>query len=649
MMVAEVEEVQEDVSVLIVEDERIVAKDIEHTIRDLGYRSAGIASSCDKALELAQRVRPTIVLMDIRIKGPVDGVETAVLLRKFLDVPVIFLTAHADTATLARAAQTSPYGYLLKPVRSSDIQSAIAVGLVKFRLERESRQREQWHSTLLQSIADAVVAIDAECRVTFMNKGAETMCGLAEKVALGQELRDVLRLLDEDGEIVDYDDECQTLLRGTAMQSSAGRLENHSTGASVFIERSSAPVIDRGEVLGAVMVLHDMTADHKVQKRLELAERLASLGTMAAGVAHEVNNPLTVVSGNTSLLVYRLRALHTTISEVGGTLSTQLADIADMEQACSDTLEAANRIRDIVRALGSFSRPKATEPGDVASAIAWAAHSTSHLLRHRARIEIEQVAVPLVVIDKTKLGQIFVNLLSNAADAIRAGDMENNVVRIEVTQAEPDSVQVTISDTGAGMPASVIRHVLEPFFTTKDVGRGTGLGLSITHHLVTAVGGHFDIRSEEGIGTIIVLDIPVAPPPPASTFKLTSVPKSAAKLRILFIDDQDSVRVAVGRLLSSHTVFLSSDGANALERIGRGEEFDLILCDVMMPMMTGEQFLEQVTERFPRLVDRIVFVTGGAIGRHETMFLENTTHRIIQKPFELDELERVVSCFQPKE
>ena len=648
-MVAGIEEAQEDVTVLIVEDERIVAKDIEQTIRDLGYRSAGIASSCDKALEVAQRVRPTIVLMDIRIKGPVDGVETAALLRKFLDVPIIFLTAHADTATLARAAQTSPYGYLLKPVRASDIQSAIAVGLVKFRLERESRQREQWHSTLLQSIADAVVAIDAECRVTFMNKGAETICGLAEKAALGQELRAVLRLLDEEGERIDYDDECQTLLRGKATQASAGRLENHSTGASVFIERSSAPVVDRGEVLGAVMVLHDMTADHKVQKRLELAERLASLGTMAAGVAHEVNNPLTVVSGNTSLLVYRLRALHATLSEVGGALSTQLTDIADMEQVCSDTLEAANRIRDIVRALGSFSRPKATEPGDVASAIAWAAHSTSHLLSHRARIEIEQVAVPLVVIDKTKLGQIFVNLLSNAADAIRSGDMENNVVRIGVTQVEPDSVQITISDTGVGMPASVVRHVLEPFFTTKDVGRGTGLGLSITHHLVTAVGGHFDIRSEEGIGTIIVLDIPVAPPPPASDFKLTSVPKSEAKLRILFIDDQDSVRIAVGRLLGAHTVFLSSDGANALERIGRGEEFDLILCDVMMPMMTGEQFLEEVTERFPRLVDRIVFVTGGAIGRHETMFLENTTHRIIQKPFELDELERVIACFQPQE
>lgn len=638
-----------DVGIMIVEDEHIVARDIEHTIRDLGYTSLGIASSSERALALARETAPSLVLMDIRLKGESDGIETAALLKREFDIPVIYLTAHADQSTLHRAALTSPHGYLLKPLRSADLQSAIAVGLVKHRLEIENRKRERWHSTLLQSIADAVVAVDAECRVTYMNKGAEDMVGFPQTVALGKELRLILRLMDEDGAPLDFDSVARSVRAGETIDLPPGHLQNLTTGRDLFVERSTSSVVDHDEVLGAVMMLRDTTAARAVQRRLVLSERLASLGTMAAGVAHEINNPLMVVTGNTSLLAHRLRALAKTLKTANGELLAERSDIDSFGEICDEILEAGSRIREIVSDLGAFSRPPSSDEsmGDVSRALQWATRSTRHLLRHCAKVEIEIEPVPPVVLDDTKLGQIFVNLLSNAADAIGAGDADRNRVHIALDMSATGLVRIRFSDTGCGMSESIIRRVLEPFFTTKDVGRGTGLGLSITHHLVTSVGGHFDIQSEEGHGTTITLDIPVAPTPRHSEPTPPHVSASRGA-RILFIDDQESIRKVVSRLLSHHEVTVASTGTDALTLLGEGRTFDIILCDFMMPMMTGEQFLGRVRKFYPHLVDKVAFVTGGAIGTRESHVLSQSQQRVLKKPFKLQELESLIAEFSSR-
>ena len=630
------------VGVLIVEDERIVAKDIEHTIRDLGYASVGIAGSCAQALSLARTTRPGLVLMDIRIQGDKDGIETAALLKLEMDVPVIFLTAHSDGTILARAAQISPHGYLLKPVRAADIGCAIAVSLVRHELETKARRRERWHASLLQSIADAVIAVDAECNVTFLNSAAESALGIPQAAALGAELRSVLRLVGESGELLDFDSVYRAVEQGTDIELPFGRLQNCETNECSHIDRSAAAVVDDGEVLGAVMVLRDVSAAREIQQRLELAERLASLGTMAAGVAHEINNPMTVVVANTSLVSHKLRTLAHKLELASIDLQKEITELHSCAEICDETLEASDRIVNIVRDLRNYSRPPSdTGAGDVYRALDWAIRSTHQLLAHCAEVVVlERVPIKPVALSDTKLGQIFVNLLSNAADAMGAGHADSNKVTIGVRMAETEVI-ITLSDTGTGMSERVIRRVLEPFFTTKAVGKGTGLGLAITHQIVKAVGGSFDLQSRLGVGTTITMSLPIAEPAltPEAPLDLQA---AAGAARVLYIDDDEILRRMAHRMLSEHRVTVLASASEALALLAAGERFDVILCDLMMPTMTGEQFLATIEADYPELVDRVVLVTGGAIGSEGVAFLSVTKGRVLYKPFDLDTLEAMI-------
>jgi CheY-like chemotaxis protein len=164
-------------SILIVEDERIVAKDLQQTLAGMGYDAFAIASSADEALARASARCPDVVLMDIRIKGQRDGVEAAEILRARFGVPVVYLTAHADDATIERATRSEPYGYLLKPVKAAELRSAIEVSIYRHAMEKRLREREKWFSTTLRSLSDAVMTVDLAGNVSFMNPAAEQLTG----------------------------------------------------------------------------------------------------------------------------------------------------------------------------------------------------------------------------------------------------------------------------------------------------------------------------------------------------------------------------------------------------------------------------------------------------------------------------------------
>jgi len=625
-------------SILIVEDEGVVAEDLQQSLIELGYDAFAIAVSADEAIQAATERCPDVVLMDIRIKGARDGVEAATIIREQFRVPVVFLTAHADEATLDRAKRVEPAGYLVKPVRPAELKSAIEVAVYRGEMERRLRERERWFSTTLESIADAVVTVDLAGRITFMNPEAEQLTGLSSRDVLGKPSREVIKLLDDPlGRA--FSPLEQALAERRVVRVQEATMVNATTGTVRTVSDSAAPVVDRGTPLGAVMVFRDVTEQKKMQHRLELADRLSSLGTMAAGVAHEVNNPLSVIVANTELLQHGVaELLHKVPPEIReplGELHALLADVAT----------SGDRIARIVSDLRSFARPAPTSSGaaDVAEALRWALKTTATEARHRARTTTRFGDVPLVRGDEGRLAQVFVNILLNAAQAIEAGSIEQNEVATSIELDPSGRVVVEIRDTGSGIPEDVRRRIFEPFFTTKPVGVGTGLGLSISHGILASMGGEIRIESEVGKGTLVrVLLQPAATAEPPVALVGDTVPQST-RARILAVDDEPMVLRAIQRMLRGHEVTVEQRAVDALGRIDRGEGFDVILSDLMMPEMSGQALYEALLERSPALASKVVFITGGAVTAQAEDFLKTVVNPWLEKPFDAATLSRVVS------
>jgi PAS domain S-box-containing protein len=627
-------------SVMIVEDERIVAMDLQQSLTGMGYDAFAIASSADEAVARASERRPDVVLMDIRIKGKRDGIEAAEILGSRFGIPVVFLTAHADDATVERAKKTEPFAYLLKPLKSGELRSAIEISLCRHELEKRLRERERWFSTTLRSIADAVIAVDRIGKITFMNPVAEQIAGVTAGDALGRPVRDVLRLLDPAHPCSPLD---EVLARGKTAAVREATLEL-ATGASRIISESAAPVVDDDRVLGAVMVFRDITEQKLSQKQLELSERLASLGTMAAGVAHEVNNPLAVVVANASFvrdgMTQRLSELRNTRGSV-----ESIRSLEELLEAQSEIQSAASRIGIIIADLKAFSRPAPHTQGqaDVARSVEWAIRSTSRELWHRARVVIDLADVPPVALDETRLGQILVNLLLNAAQAISPGNVDGNEVRVIARATGDGSVVIEVRDTGCGMAPDVAGRVFEPFFTTKPVGVGTGLGLSICHGIASSVGGKIRVQSRVGAGSVFRLALPFAPPnEPPKPFISAPGADRERRGRILVIDDDDMVLRVVRRILQKHDLTCMESARKALELIESGKTFDIIFSDIMMPDMTGMEFFDELTKVRPAEVQRVVFLTGGVMTPGIANFLASIPNLRFEKPFEVKALQMTV-------
>jgi len=489
-------------SVLIVEDERIVAKDLQQTLLALGYDAFAIASSAEEALARASERIPDLVLMDIRIKGELDGIQTAELFRARYGTPLVYLTAHSDDAIIERAKVTEPIGYLIKPIKTAELRSVIEVSLYRHHLERRHRERERWFVTTLRSIADAVVATDTVGGVTFMNPVAEKLTGWRASEAEGRPIDEVVTLVPG-GSSRRESPVIQSLRDERVIDGGRAKLHSRTNGARV-VHHSAAPIVDDGRLIGAVMVFRDVTERDALESQVELSNRLASLGAMAAGVAHEVNNPLTVV--NASLDIARRELL----AAASGAVEDGM--IRRLEELVADATLATQRIQSIVRDLRVFMRKPGAEVGvgDVQEAVLQALHATTHETRGRVRVETGTLEVPPVALPEARLVQVLVNLVVNAVHAFDDEPGWDAVIEVDARQRGSDIVELTVSDNGPGMSAEVADRVFEPFFTTKPLGKGTGLGLFLCHGIVTGAGGVLTVESELGVGTTFRIRLPIA-------------------------------------------------------------------------------------------------------------------------------------------
>jgi PAS domain S-box-containing protein len=417
-------------------------------------------------------------------------------------------------------------------------------------------------------------------------------------------------------------------------------------GRRVFVRAFGKPMVDaQGTITHIAIAFFDITREVEAEKareeglvrelearrqtegakvQLAQAERLASVGLLAAGVAHEVNNPMSYVLGSLELAMGDVESLE----------GSAPADVLQrLRELLTDAREGSERVRDIVRDLKLFSRVDQERPRslDVRVPLRASIGMARNEIRHRAKLVESLEAVPPVHADDGRLGQLFLNLLINAVHAIPEGASAKNEIRVS-TRYENDRVVVEISDTGVGIEETSLPRIFEPFFTTKPAGVGTGLGLSICHAIVNDIGGDISVTSsrgdtphpgERGRGTTFRVELPVARRPTIDPGKPNEASLGVRRGSVLIVDDEPLLLKMLASVLSAeHDVTCEARAESALERVRRGERFDAIVCDLMMPQMTGMELHAALVALAPEQAKVMIFMTGGAFTPKARAFVD---------------------------
>ncbi|HYO55905.1 hybrid sensor histidine kinase/response regulator [Archangium sp.] len=406
------------------------------------------------------------------------------------------------------------------------------------------------------------------------------------------------------------------------------------------------PVTRQDELGQLTRDFNDMVSKlRETQRRLMHSEKMAAVGQLAAGVGHEINNPLAYVSSNLGFATETLSELAATKGEA--LLSPEQTRILqDVSEALHEARDGARRVARIVQDLRTFARNSDAEEKqvlEVRQAVESALKFTSNTLRHRARVTRDYQETARVEANEARLVQVFINLLVNAAQAIPEGHAEDNEIRVTTATAADGSIVVAVSDTGTGMTPQVLERIFEPFFTTKPVGQGTGLGLSICRNIIEGLGGRLTVQSTPGKGSTFRVTLP--PARRESATNGPAAPTLSARetgRRVLVVDDEPLVGASAKRILQSLCdVVVVTSSREALALVEAGQRFDLVVCDLMMPHMTGMELHEELSRRAPEVAARMLFLSGGAFTPEAQRFLSE--RRWLEKPFDNDALRACVS------
>jgi PAS domain S-box-containing protein len=629
---------------LLVEDEALVALDLKRRLEGMGFQVAGQASTGEEAIQKALELQPDLVLMDIRLGGLVDGIEATEIIRRRIDVPVVYLTANSDEATLRRARVTEPHGFVLKPIRDRELRIAIEMALYRFKAEALMRESREWFAAMLDSVGDAVIANDRDGAVRYMNEAAEQLTGWKEEEAKGRPLDEVARMLNE--------------ATRTARSAQAPRSRQERTvlvpreGAPLSIEGRFEPVRGLGrEVEGGVLAFRDVSDRRQLERQLAQKQKMEAIGRLAAGVAHDFNNLLTAIIGYSNLALLKLDGK----DEVR-------EDVAQIK-------EAGERAAELTQQLLAFSRRQMLSPTVVDLGVM--ARGMEKLLRRLIGEDVEIVTDgdrPLrpVKADLGQMEQVLMNLAVNARDAMPDGgkltietrdfDLAPDAVPPEPGMPAGKYVTLSVADTGVGMDEGTRAHLFEPFFTTKAPGKGTGLGLATVYGIVKQSGGYLTVQSEPGQGTVFRIYLPMSPDPlPAEAGGHADADLAArdGDETVLVVEDERAVRGFLREALErkGYRVLEASNGAEALEMAaeaaargatlpGNEGEIRLLVTDVVMAGMNGRELADEVLGLLPGI--KVLFISGYADRAivHQGVIEEGL--EFLRKPFTPTELARKI-------
>ena len=663
--------------VAVIDDSPLVCALAEEVLTSSGYEVRSFTDPAE-AVQKLEETAPSVVVCDLNMPG-LSGVEVMAAVRASMpDVPVVIYTESNTVSAAVSALQQGAFRYVVKDAAAGGLapevdrayEQHLALRRARIAEEENRRYRKELELMVEERTEQLVrehtlrdrqrqiheeqrrqaearfaavverwpepIAIVRGVKVIYGNPGLSKLLGHASvEESTGME---VLQLFHpEERDAVRRSME-EATAAGAPVRPHPERKWIRKDGQTVVVEMSTIPVLWDGQQ-ATMFVAKDVTELKKLAAKMMQVDRMVAVGTLAAGVGHEINNPLAYVLSNVLFAVRELKALE---EELELPLSVRQR-ISAAGAALDDARDGAERVRDIVRDLKTFSRAEETvqEVVDLHAVLDSAMAMARNEIRHRAQVVKRYGELPMITANRSRLAQVFVNLLANAAHAIPDGHADRHHITV-TTRAVGDRVEIWFSDTGSGIAPEHLPRIFDPFFTTKPVGEGTGLGLAICAGIIRDLGGDIAVETELGRGTTFKISLPVGTPISRPLPAVQSVDPSA-RWSILVVDDEPMFGVALRRLLSGrHDVRVAGSGREALTHLESGQRFDAILSDVHMPEMTGIELYETIGERWPELLPRIGFVTGGAISDAARSFLDSRRDRIFEKPGSLVALEQFV-------
>ena len=655
---------QPSTSVLIVDDERSIRTTLSAFLSRAGYEAETAADAVEAKARLAERAFD-IVLTDV-VMSPIDGLTLMRHVRTVApSTPVLIMTGEPTVETAVEAVRAGALDYLTKPVNRDDLLKHIGYAATVRALLLEQRRLEEANEryragleelvaerteSLLASDERLVMALEAAQAVAWeadIAAGTMRIFGSAARVFGRDEMASMATQADMLHGVHPDD-------RAAVRQQAIAAIEGGGNFAIQFRVLTDAGELrwigaqgqvlpdDDGQPARVTGIARDITEQHRLQTSLAQSDRLTTMGMLAAGVAHEINNPL-------SYLLYHLESLAAELPDTASPPDEEEDDLGPVSQRrrAQEALAGALRIRQISRALGAFSRVEDMDavPVRLQDAIAHACRMAQHEVKYRAQLEIDiEPDLPPVMATEGRLAQVVLNLLINAAHAIEEGHAAANRVLVRAWH-EGDRILASVQDTGTGMTPEVLERVFEPFYTTKPVGIGSGLGLPICRDILARFGGEISATSEPGVGTRFELWLPCAggvsadtAPVPLSAPALEP-PPAAQRGRAMVIDDDAGMRRIISRSLRDHYhVVAVASGTAALAILAYDQKFDLLVCDVMMPEMQGIDVHAELARHYPDLARRVVFISGGAFTPRARAYLAEVDNVCLAKPIDREQL-----------
>ena len=619
--------------ILIVEDESIVALDLQARLRRLGYHVIGTAATGDEAIKLADDGRPDLALMDIRLKGGMDGIEAAQHLRAKFNTPVIYLTAHADDATLQRAKTTAPFGYLTKPFEERELHSTLDMALYKIEMEGRLRRQAAQLEQIVTTVPDGIALLDADYRLVLANPKAQDFLFTLSGASIG----DIVDRLGEQPISQWFHTKNDRKWHEIALTGSRQRIFE---AIAMKVNPTSDEAPRENALSDYLLVIREVTAEREVQQRVQLQARLAAIGQFSAGIAHDFNNII-------SSIIMGSEVIQMMEPNLPSKLNDRLESISHQ----------ASRASDLIKQILDFSRasPIQMQRIDLTQPLKEQIEMLKRMLSENIRVEFSIPTEPCWIMgDPTGILQVLMNLVLNARDALPLGGVlcvdvsQVSGEKTELTHLQPQGewVRISVSDNGTGIRPDVLPHIFEPFFTTKGPGAGTGLGLAQVYGIVQQHGGHVSAESKWGQGSTFSVYLPALHP--ASSSKMNSAGEEAARPHgkmqtILIAEDNLDARQSMSEILDllNYRVLAASNGREALTILeAPGTQVDLLLSDLVMPEMGGMELLRELKLR--KIDVKTIVMTGYSSEETRAGLRELPISGYLNKPIDVDLLSQCI-------